>query len=92
MDFEWDLTKAKNNLKKHQISFEEAITIFDDPLAITIDDPLHSNEENRFIDIGYSTQRRILVVVYTERGTKIRIISRRRATYAEQKIYEESNI
>ncbi len=89
LDFEWDEEKAKRNLKKHQVSFEEASTIFGDPLALTIPDPLHSEEEDRFITLGESHRRRLLVVVATERGGRIRIISARVATRRERKDYEE---
>ncbi len=89
LDFEWDEDKAIANLKKHKIGFEEAKTIFADPFSITIDDPKHSVEEHRFIDIGASADGKILVVTYTEREPKIRLISCRKATRAERKIYEE---
>jgi len=65
--FEWDKRKAKNNLKKHGVSFEEASTVFRDPLARTIDDPLHSDEEDRFVTLGESQRRRLLVVAFTDR-------------------------
>jgi uncharacterized protein len=87
--FEWDERKAEKNLKKHGVSFEEASTVFGDPLALTIPDPLHSDEEDRFITLGESHQRRLIVVVFTERGDKIRIISARVATRRERKDYEE---
>ncbi len=89
LNFEWDADKAAANLKKHKISFEEAKTIFADPYSITIDDPSHSVEEHRFADIGASLNEKILVVAYTERERRIRIISCRKATKAERKIYEE---
>jgi hypothetical protein len=89
LDFEWDEDKADTNLKKHKISFEEAKTVFADPLAITIDDPKHSIDEERFIDIGTSADGKILVVSYTERERKIRLISCRKAAKKERKIYEE---
>jgi uncharacterized DUF497 family protein len=73
--FDWDQTKAKQNLKKHRVSFEEASTVFGDPLARTIHDPLHSGEEGRLVSLGESHRKRLLVVVFTERGDKIRIIS-----------------
>ena len=90
--FEWDEEKARANLQKHQVNFEEAQTVFVDPLAITISDPDHSIKEDRFIIIGESQKRRILVVVYTERKKKIRLISARRASRAERKKYEEENL
>ena len=89
LTFEWDEQKAKQNLRKHQVDFEEAKTVFGDPYAITIPDPQNSAGESRYIDIGYSSRRRLLVVVYTERGPNIRIISCRRATRRERRVYEE---
>ncbi len=89
LDFEWDETKAIANLKKHKISFETAKTVFADSFSITIDDPKHSAEEHRFIDIGALADGKILVVSYTQRGKKIRIINCRKSTKAERKIYEE---
>jgi uncharacterized DUF497 family protein len=80
MQFEWDEEKAEANLKKHKVGFEEARTVFGDPFSITVDDPDHSKEEQRYIDIGKSASGKLLVVVYTERGNKTRIISCRRAT------------
>ena len=88
MYFEWDPTKARRNLAKHRISFEEAATVFGDRLSITIEDPIHSSEEHRFVTIGISAQSRLLVVVHAERGENIRIISARRATKRERTIYE----
>ena len=87
--FEWDNHKAEANLRKHGVSFEEAQTVFTDPLSITLADPDHSEDEERFIDIGMSDDRRVLVVVYTERGQRIRLISARKATPAERKQYYE---
>jgi hypothetical protein len=89
LNFEWDEEKAKTNLKNHRVSFDEATTVFSDPLSITIPDPDHSADEQRYIDIGSSDRGRILVVVYTERGTNIRIISCRKATPTERRRYEE---
>ena len=89
--FEWDEEKAKVNLKKHRIDFDEAATVFTDPFSITIHDPDHSADEQRYIDIGSSAAGRVLVVVYTERGSKIRIVSCRKATLTERKLYEENN-
>lgn len=68
MQFEWDREKAKKNLKKHKVSFEEAMTVFYDPLSATFDDPAHSVDEERFITIGYSSHGPLLVVSHTERG------------------------
>ncbi len=86
-NFEWDETKAKLNIVKHGISFNEAKTTFNDENSITIDDPDHSTEEERFINIGRSENSNILVVVFTERGDKLRIISARKATAIEIKEY-----
>ena len=91
LTFEWDGEKAEQNLKKHEVSFEEAATVFGDPLSITIDDLLHSEDEDRFVTIGESFQRRLLVVVHTDRGDNIRIVSSRRATRRERENYEEGN-
>jgi len=88
MQFEWDEAKAVANVRKHNVSFEQATTIFGDPDAITIFDTRHSVDEDRFIDIGLSASGRILLVVYTERDTRIRIISCRKATLAERRQYE----
>jgi len=89
LTFEWHEEKALANLKKHGVSFEEAKTVFGDSLSITILDPDHSIEEERYIDIGLSARGRILVVVYTERAGNIRLISCRRATTYEQQQYKE---
>jgi uncharacterized DUF497 family protein len=88
---EWDPVKARQNLRKHKVSFEEAATVFHDTLSLTIDDPLHSEDEDRFVIIGESLQRRTLVVVHTDRGDKIRLISARLATARERRAYEEGN-
>lgn len=89
LSFEWDEEKAKANLKKHRVSFDEATTVFIDPSSITIPDPDHSADEQRYIDLGSSDKGRVLVVVYTERGSNIRIISCRKATSPERKLYDE---
>src|SRR5262249_26324192 len=91
LEFEWDEDKAKRNLKKHRVSFEEASTVFGDPLAVTIPDPLHSKEEDRFVTLGESHRRRILVVASTDRSNRIRIISAGVASRNERKQYEEGN-
>ncbi len=88
--FEWDPKKGKSNLGKHGVSFDEASTAFKDPLSLTIDDPLHSNDEDRTVLIGISYKNRILVVVHTERGDNIRIISARKAVKKERKYYESN--
>jgi uncharacterized DUF497 family protein len=87
--FEWDRRKAEANLQKHEVSFEEAQTVFTDLLAITLRDPDHSEEEERFVEIGMSDSRRVLVVGYTERGQRIRLINARKASTRERKQYEE---
>lgn len=86
--FEWDPRKAAWNLKKHGVSFQEATSVFRDPLSITISDPDHFDSELRFVDLGLSHRGRLIVVSYTERGDNIRIISARRASRSEQKEYE----
>ncbi len=88
MQFEWDREKAKKNLKKHNVSFDEAMTVFYDPLSATFDDPDHSVGEQRYITIGYSSRSRLLVVSYAEREDTIRIISARPATAHERKRHE----
>ena len=88
MQFEWDREKAKKNDKKHTVSFDEAMTVFYDPLSATFDDPDHSADEQRLITVGYSSRRRLLVVSHTERGKAIRIISARLATTQERKRHE----
>ncbi len=90
LTFEWDDAKASQNRTKHGAAFEEAATVFADTLSLTIDDPLHSVEEERFVTIGESALRRLLVVVHTERGDTIRIISARQATRRERKDYEQA--
>ncbi len=91
LNFEWDEDKAKANLKKHRVSFDEATTVFLDPFSLTILDPCHSLEEQRYIDIGSSDKGHVLVVIYTERGSNIRIISCRKATSSERKLYEKGS-
>lgn len=85
----WNPQKAHSNRRKHGVSFEEATSVFYDPLSITIDDPLHSSDEERFIIIGISIQRRVLVVAHTDEGDIIKIISARVAEPFERKQYEE---
>jgi len=86
--FEWNEIKASTGFKKHGVSFEEATTVFGDTGSITISDPLHSTDEDRFIIIGYSLKHRLVVVIHTERGDNIRIISARLATKRERSFYE----
>lgn len=90
MEFEWDRAKARRNLRKHGVSFEEAVTVLADPFDLTISDPDHSVTEERFVSIGQSSMGRVLVVGYTERGSKIRVIFARRATSPERHDYEEA--
>ena len=87
--YEGNEQKAQTNLRKHGVSFDEAETVFDDPLAITIPDPDHSQAEVRFVDIGQSDKGRLLVVTYTERGKQTRLINARIATRTERIKYEE---
>jgi uncharacterized protein len=91
MIFEWDDRKARANLSKHGVSFGEACTVFGDPLAITIDDPWHSDNEDRFITIGSSREGQLLVVVFADQGENIRLISARTPTRHERKQYEEGS-
>lgn len=88
MDFEWDPVKAESNREKHGVSFDEATTIFGDPLEVTIPDPDHSEGEFRFLSLGRSSKDRVLVVAYTEREGRIRLISAREATSRERRKYE----
>lgn len=89
LTFEWDEAKDLANQKKHGISFDEAKTVFGDPRSITIVDEAHSDEEDRYLDLGLSSSGRLIVVSYTERPPNVRIISCRKATKAEQKTYEQ---
>jgi hypothetical protein len=88
MKFEWDKDKERRNIRKHAISFDEAVTVFYDPLSATFADTDHSIEEDRFITVGYSSQGRLFVISHTERGDAIRIISARPATMSERKRHE----
>ena len=90
--FEWDTDKAEANLRRHKVSFNEAQTVFTDDFSVAIHDPDHSGKEDRLIIIGMSNKRRLLVVLYTERGKKIRLISARKATRAEHKQYENQDL
>jgi hypothetical protein len=91
LSFEWNESKAKSNLAKHGVSFEEASTVFGDQRSLTIPDPAHSQMEERAIVLGQSHEWKLLVVVHTERGDNIRIISARPAGRRERKTYEETN-
>jgi uncharacterized DUF497 family protein len=88
MQFEWDPDKAERNRRKHKVPFEEAVTVFYDPLSATFHDVDHSVREHRLITVGFSSLGRLLVVSYTERGGVVRIISARRATPRERKRHE----
>ena len=90
-NFEWDEEKARTSLQKHKVGFDEATTVFSDPFSITIPDPDHSVDEERYIDIGTSDKGRVLIVFYTERGMNIRIIGCRKATPTERRRYEEGD-
>ncbi|MBE9190482.1 BrnT family toxin [Gloeocapsopsis crepidinum LEGE 06123] len=90
MEFEWDQSKAAANLKKHGVSFEEAKTVFNNPLAVIFDDEAHSVDERREIIIGHSQQNQLLLIAFTERPGSIRIISARLATRKEREDYEQN--
>lgn len=89
MVYEWDSSKAAANLKKHHVAFTEAATVFLDPLALTYQDPDHSEGEQRYITLGESTRGRVILVAHLDRGDRIRIISARRATRKEAHEYGE---
>jgi uncharacterized protein len=92
MQFDWDPNKAASNEAKHEVSFEEAATVFGDPLSDTFDDPDHSWEERRFLIIGTSVQGRLLIVSHTDDGEIVRLISARELTRKERKFYEEHQL
>ena len=89
MQFEWDPEKDQQNQSKHGVSFDEASTVFGDPLAITIDDPDQSSDENRMLTTGHSNRQRLIIVAHTDRDERIRIISAREVTAAERRDYAE---
>lgn len=89
--FQWDEAKAASNLAKHGVGFDEAISAFLDPLALSYFDAAHSAQEDRWITIGFSEAARLLLVVSTERDAAVRVISARRATPGERQIYERHN-
>ena len=89
LSFEWDPRKAASNLAKHAVSFEEAATVFGDPLGRISSDPRHSTDEERFVILGGSRLRRVLIVMFVDRGEAVRIVSARRATPRERRNYEE---
>ena len=88
--FEWDPDKANLNVEKHGVTFDEACTAFEDGLSLTIADPLHSEDEDRYVLIGYSHRNRLLVIVHTDRGDRVRLISARVATRKERRHHEEN--
>ena len=88
MRFEWDGAKAAANVEKHRVSFDEAVTVFYDPLAATFGDPDHSEDESRLVTVGYSAQGRLLIVCHVDRDAATRLISARRATAREGKRHE----
>jgi uncharacterized DUF497 family protein len=88
--YEWDAGKAAANLKKHRVGFTEAATVFLDPLAVTYQDPDHTQEEQRYITVGESTRGRVILVAHLDRGDRIRIISARKATRREAHEYSET--
>jgi uncharacterized DUF497 family protein len=89
-EFEWDAQKAAENLKNHGVAFDEALTVFADPLASIFDDPDHSGDERRELIIGHSAAQRLLIVSFTDRGQRTRIISARQATARERRDYEQN--
>ena len=91
IEFEWDPDKAAKNIKKHQVAFNEAATVFGDPLSMTFFDPDHSIDEDRYITVGLSHLGNLLVVAHTDRGDRIRIISARKATRRERRFYGEQS-
>ncbi len=91
MEFEWDPNKAKLNLEKHGVSFPEATTVFDDDFSVAVPDSDHSFEEQRFIIVGSSHRGRLLIIAYTERGDRIRLITARELTSNERKAYEQGD-
>ncbi|MBD2620769.1 BrnT family toxin [Microcystis flos-aquae FACHB-1344] len=89
MQFDWDKNKAERNLSKHEVSFEEAKTVFDDPLYVDFYDPEHSEDEDRYLLVGQSNRGRLLIISYTERDNLIRLISAREVTKTERETYEQ---
>jgi hypothetical protein len=87
-NFEWDDAKAASNFSKHGVTFGEAATVFDDPLAVTFDDPDHSDDEDRHLTIGMSAGGRVVIVSHTDRGDRIRVISARVASRGERRGFE----
>ena len=90
MIVEWDDEKASANKRKHGVTFEQAVAVLEDPLSVTFHDPDHSLDEARFLTFGHDSAGRILMVAHTDRGDAVRLITARRATRTERKVYEES--
>jgi len=88
--FEWDPQKATTNVRKHGVTFDEAATAFGDPFGLIVDDPRHSAAERRSVLLGFSQSNRLLAVMFTERGDRLRLISARAATRRERRHYEEA--
>lgn len=89
MKFEWDENKARSNFSKHKVSFDEAKTVFDDSLYVEFYDPVHSTDENRYLALGQSNRKRLIVVSHSKRGSSVCLISARTATRKERRNYEE---
>jgi uncharacterized DUF497 family protein len=89
--FEWDLEKAEANARRHGVSFMEALTVFGDPLSLTVADPSHSEREERLLLLGRSVSDRLLVVTHVERGSAVRVIGARLASRRERRMYEEDH-
>ena len=88
--FEWDTEKAARNMERHQVSFEEAATVLDDPMFITLVDEEHSQDEERYVTLGLSSRGRLLMLAHTDREGQVRIISARQATKKEEQFYAEA--
>lgn len=91
LEFEWDISKAADNLRKHGVSFEEAASVFSDELATAYRDPDHSQYERRYLAIGTSTRGRLLIIAYAYRDERVRIINARQVTKQEREMYEEED-
>lgn len=91
LEFDWDPKKAASNLRKHRVSFEEAASVFNDELATVYEDPDHSHHERRYLSIGASERGRLLIIAYSYRGVKVRIINARQGTKQEREMYEEED-
>lgn len=92
MTFQWDARKSASNRRKHGVTFEDAVTVFLDPLALTFPDPDHSQNEDREITIGFTLKRQLVIVAHSSRGRAIRVISARLATRSERQQYEEDDL